>query len=451
MTEETRTDDAAPWKQRFRAPVTFAGLAQANPARGLATSNRSGVFQIYAWDVPHGELRQLTDRTEGKAFGYLSPDGRFVYYLDDRQGNEIGHYVRVPFEGGPPEDVTPEMPPYSSWSLQVSRANNLLGMTLANAEGYHLYGSELGADGAFGETRLLFQSKTIMFGPILSHGAEVGAVASSERSGKLQFSSVAIDMATGERIGELWDGPETSVEPAMFSPLSGDQRLVATTNRTGVRRPLIWNPRTGERIDLRLDGMEGEIVPQDWSSDGARLLLCQFRNATQRLYLYDIASHSATPLQHPGGSYFAVYFGPDGEIWAQWTDSTHPTHLIALDSSTGRQIRTVLPPSDVPPSRPWRSITFTSSDGTPIQGWLAVPEGDGPFPTILETHGGPAAVQTENFAPRSQAWLDHGFAFLTINYRGSTTFGRAFQEQIYGNPGDCEVDDMAAAHDWLGK
>ena len=78
-----------------------------------------------------------------------------------------------------------------------------------------------------------------------------------------------------------------------------------------------------------------------------------------------------------------------------------------------------------------------------------MPDGNGPFPTILETHGGPTAVQTEDFASGSQAWLDHGFAFLTINYRGSTTFGRAFQEQIYGDVGHWEVEDMVAARNWL--
>ena len=41
------------------------------------------------------------------------------------------------------------------------------------------------------------------------------------------------------------------------------------------------------------------------------------------------------------------------------------------------------------------------------------------------------------------------FAFLTINYRGSTTFGREFQEKIWGHPGHWEVQDMAAARDWL--
>jgi dipeptidyl aminopeptidase/acylaminoacyl peptidase len=58
-------------------------------------------------------------------------------------------------------------------------------------------------------------------------------------------------------------------------------------------------------------------------------------------------------------------------------------------------------------------------------------------------------VATESFSPGSQAWLDHGFAFLTINYRGSTTFGKAFEEQIWGDLGHWEVEDMVAARNWL--
>jgi dipeptidyl aminopeptidase/acylaminoacyl peptidase len=58
---------------------------------------------------------------------------------------------------------------------------------------------------------------------------------------------------------------------------------------------------------------------------------------------------------------------------------------------------------------------------------------------------------TERWLPESQAWMDHGFAFLTINYRGSTTFGRDFQEKIWGNVGYWEMEDLAAAHNWLVK
>src|SRR5213078_4126125 len=98
--------------------------------------------------------------------------------------------------------------------------------------------------------------------------------------------------------------------------------------------------------------------------------------------------------------------------------------------------------------RPWRSISFPSAGGQQIQGWLAVPEATGPFPTILHIPGGPEAVMTELYAPAGQSWIDHGFAFLSINYRGSTTFGRAFLEQIWGNLGRWEVEDMVAAREW---
>ena len=71
------------------------------------------------------------------------------------------------------------------------------------------------------------------------------------------------------------------------------------------------------------------------------------------------------------------------------------------------------------------------------------------MPAIIDLHGGPEDVQNESFSPAAQAWVDHGFAFLSVNYRGSTTFGQAFQEQIWGNLGHWELQDMAAARAWL--
>jgi dipeptidyl aminopeptidase/acylaminoacyl peptidase len=68
---------------------------------------------------------------------------------------------------------------------------------------------------------------------------------------------------------------------------------------------------------------------------------------------------------------------------------------------------------------------------------------------ILHTHGGPEVVTTDSYIPSSQAWLDHGFAFMAINYRGSIGFGKEFWEKIWGNLGRWEVEDMAAARNWL--
>ena len=82
-------------------------IAAEEPTRGLVASNRSGIAQLYAWDVPTSTLTQVTDCPQGQLFGTLSPDGRYVYYHDEKEGKEVGHFVRLPFEGGAPEDITP--------------------------------------------------------------------------------------------------------------------------------------------------------------------------------------------------------------------------------------------------------------------------------------------------------------------------------------------------------
>jgi len=454
MTMNRQLEDNAPWKRRFRAPViVWTQIAPANPARGLVINNASGKHQLYAWDVPSGALRQLTERPAGIRFGLLSGDGRYVYYLDDQQGNEIGHFVRIPFEGGEAQDLTPGLPPYSALDFAASGSGSHFGFVAADADGFHIYSLETRTHGELGAPRELFHSPKIALGPLYSYGGEVAVVATTDRATVQHYNLLGFDTTSGAPIAELWDGPGISLEPVGgFAPQRGDLRLAGITNRSGVKRPFVWNPRSGERVDLDGSDLEGEIFPVDWSGDARRLLLCQFTQAVQHLYLYDLTTRTLTQLNHPSGTLDCLagpYFGPEGEIFAQWQDAVHPSQLIALDARTGEKTRIVLTAGDVPPGHAWTSMTFPSSDGQRIQGWLGLPEGTGPFPTLLHAHGGPEGVMTEMYKPDSQMWLDHGFAFLTINYRGSTTFGREFQEKIWGDLGHWEVEDLVAARHWL--
>jgi dipeptidyl aminopeptidase/acylaminoacyl peptidase len=456
MLSALQPDNRLPWQARFRAPTLYQPqLAKSNPARGLVISNQaSEAFQIYAWDVAGGDLRQLTDRPDGTWEGWIAPDGRYVYFLDDRSGDEHGHVVRIPFEGGPAQDLTPEMQPYTLRGFEISRAGNLVAFNPVNADGYQLVCIELAPDGTPGEPRRIYQSRWETWESILSAQGEFAAMKSSERAGGARrYSTIVLDTANREQVGELWDGPDHSVEPVAFSPVAGDFRLLATTTRTGFNRPLIWNPHTGERHDLELDELAGELLPVEWSPGGQQILLWHLHRAAEQLYLYDLTQRRLLRLQHPDGSFgvfkASAFFGPEGEIWAGIEDAAQPPRLIALDGATGAFKRNVLAVADLPEGRPFQSVTFASSDEQMVQGWLGLPAGAGPFPTILAMHGGPHLVQTSSFDPFAQAWLDHGFAFLTINYRGSTTFGRPFQEQIWGNLGHWELEDMVAARNWL--
>jgi dipeptidyl aminopeptidase/acylaminoacyl peptidase len=444
----------APWVQRFRAPtVLWTGLAKAAPTRGLAASNQSGLYQLYAWDVRTGELRQLTNKPQGVVFGSISPDGRHVYYFDDESGNEIGHWVRVPYEGGSPQTIAPDHDPYATVFLGFSQDGRMLGFTAATPDGFKMVVMSLGPQGKPSAPRQLYQTGKLAFGPILSHDGDVAVVATTERSGALDYNVLAFDVASGQQIAELWD-EDASVEPVMFAPGAGNTRLLATTNQSGDKRPVIWDPRSGERTDLMLGELEGEVLALDWSPDGKRVLLSGIAHAVPQLYTYDLDHNTLNYLDHPRGTFMlfsgaGTYFASEDEVFAQWQNSENPLRLIALDSQTGKVTRTVLAASNPPPARPRRSITFTSSDGQAIQGWLIVPDGKGPFPTILETHGGPTAVDTDAYSPSAMTWVDHGFAYCSINYRGSTTFGKKFQDQILHDLGHWEVEDMVAARNWL--
>jgi dipeptidyl aminopeptidase/acylaminoacyl peptidase len=277
------------------------------------------------------------------------------------------------------------------------------------------------------------------------------AIEASDRTKSLDMSLLVFDTQTGQQIAELWE-EQASIESPLFSPVAGDARLVCTSSASGFERPMIWDVLTGERMSLQLDDIPGSIFAYAWSEDARQILLCQVYQAQYQLYRYEVITHTVVKLAHPVGTlgfWGAGYFAADGDVWVVWEDFSHPPRLIALDAKSGAFKRDLIKAGDAPDGKAFRSVTLTSQNGDTIQGWLAVPDGDGPFPTIIETHGGPTSVMPPRFSPTGQCWLDQGFAFFTLNYHGSTTFGKAFEKSIWGNLGEHEVQDMAAVYEWL--
>ena len=370
----------ANWRKRFRATdIVWAIVAEQNPERGLACTNKDGVYQLYAWDIPTGTLRQVTNQPAGVMVGRISSDGNHIQFLKDQDGNEIGHFVNVPFTGGDPEDISPDLPPYSSFWIRQNRLGNLTGFMANGPDGFKVY---VIADGS--TPKLFYQSESICFGPSFSCDGKIAVIESSERTKNLDVSLLALDTETGQLIRELWE-KNTSIEGAIFSPVLGDPRLVCTSSASGFERPLIWNVLTGECIPLPLDDIPGSIQPHAWSDDAEQILLCQVYQAQFQLYRYEVRTNMAVKLAHPVGTlgfWTGGYFAPNGEIWVVWEDSSHPPRLIALDAETGALKREVLKAGELPEGKAYQSVILSSENGDTIQGWLALPDGQGPFPTI---------------------------------------------------------------------
>ncbi len=465
MTSPLQLEDDAPWRQRFRCnSLGYVYVAPNNASRGIAHASLEGpAKRILAWNTTTGELRPLLPDDETPSYAWLGPQGDYLYYLKDDKGSELGHIARVPFSGGPPEDLTPELPPYTIRGFDISRGGARLAFDAVYDNRYWFYCIDLGPDGAPFAPRLIYTALEETWACHLSHDGNLLAVKSTLKAPhSRRYTVLVFDTNSGEQVAELWDGFDFSVEPVQFSPLPGDDRLLATTTASGVPLPLLWDPRSKERRNLAMPSAEGSILPLDWSPDGRKLLIQTKTQEHEGLFIYDLNDEDLLPLQHRPGSFrgrtgtyhtgtAASFFAPDGTVWAQWSDAAHPSQLLSL-TATDRP-KPVLPAENCPPGRPWRSVSFPSSDGVSVQAWLGLPSSnessEGPFPTILHVHGGPSGAVSNSFDPTGQAWIDHGFAYLTVNYRGSTSFGREFQEKINGDVGRWELEDMLAARRWL--
>ena len=76
------------------------------------------------------------------------------------------------------------------------------------------------------------------------------------------------------------------------------------------------------------------------------------------------------------------------------------------------------------------------------------PQGERP-PLVVRSHGGPTGASDNGYSPAIQYWTTRGFAVVDVNYGGSTGYGRAFRQQLYGQWGVIDVDDCCAAATWL--
>nr|GEW06965.1 alpha/beta hydrolases superfamily protein [Tanacetum cinerariifolium] len=70
-------------------------------------------------------------------------------------------------------------------------------------------------------------------------------------------------------------------------------------------------------------------------------------------------------------------------------------------------------------------------------------------PLLLKSHGGPTAEARGILNLSIQYWTSRGWAFVDVNYGGSTGYGRAFRERLLKKWGIVDVDDCCSCAQFL--
>lgn len=125
-------------------------------------------------------------------------------------------------------------------------------------------------------------------------------------------------------------------------------------------------------------------------------------------------------------------------------------YLLDLTAKTLRKIASVLP--HIEPERMLlkRIVQYRSADGTVVPAYLTLPRDvQGPLPAVMLVHGGPVARDHCNWDPEVQMLASRGYAVLQPQFRGSSGFGRRFEQAGYGQFGRAMQDDVTAGALWL--
>ncbi len=218
-----------------------------------------------------------------------------------------------------------------------------------------------------------------------------------------------IDAANGA-VGEVYAPAGRDVEAWSLAPEGG--RLLATIENDRGYAVLRVGPPDGARPVV--EGLpQGIVAELAWAPDGQRLAFC-----------------AQGPTAPPG-----LYLWQDGAV----RPLVRPDPLAEAGIDPASFVAPVL-------------VEWRSADGTAIPGWFFLPRGPAPaggHPAVMWVHGGPASQTRANFRVDMQMLLDHGFAVLMPNIRGSTGYGRAYllADEVGLRPA-C-LDDIAAGHAWL--
>ena len=141
----------------------------------------------------------------------------------------------------------------------------------------------------------------------------------------------------------------------------------------------------------------------------------------------------------------------DAAIVTAWSD-TNPGEMYYYDRNKGSIAL-------IAKSRPWIKkeemspmlpISFTARDGLVVEGYLTVPKNsDGKnLPLIINPHGGPASRDVWGYNPEHQFFASRGYAVLSMNFRGSTGYGRSHVKMANGQWGRKMQDDVTDSVNW---
>lgn len=429
----------------------FGASFSHDETRVLVTSDQTGVFNAYAQPIAGGAPAALTRSTGDSHFAisFFPADDRFLYSAD-QGGNELDH-VYVMEADGSSRDLTPgdELKAFfAGWS--GDKKSFYIATNERDPQAFDLY--RYATDG-YQRTRVFENQQRYSIGDVSPDGRWVALNKTNNNADSDIF---------------LWDANQPKAAPVKITPHQGNvQHSVESFSRDS-KRLFYTTDGQGEyaqawSYDLASKQHQAEIEA-DWDvmyvvfSESGRYRVSA-TNEDARTVLSVLDTRTGQPMdlpKLPKGDITGVVFSPSETKMAFYASSDRsPPNLYVLDLASGEhtQLTDTLNP-EIDPGHLVESevIRYPSFDGLEIPAILYRPLQASPaskVPALVWVHGGPGGQTRVGYSATIQHLVNHGYAVLAVNNRGSSGYGKTFFHMDDRKHGEVDLQDCVWARKYL--
>jgi dipeptidyl aminopeptidase/acylaminoacyl peptidase len=416
----------------------------------LISSDATGVRNAYRLPIEGGEPEQLTfsDDQTMSAVSWFPNDERFLYTFDVH-GDEKNH-IFVREQDGTTSDLTP--------------GENLKAEFIGwHRGGDHFYLSSNERDPSYFD---LYRYSAIDYSRELVFENEGFLIVEVSRDGRwlaldkdpLSANSdvYLIDLDSDDKIPLLITGHEGTVNHSAAGFNADSEYLVYTTDEFGeFRQGWRYELATGEKMPMVV--AEWDVMSVSFSSIGRYYAYAVNADAKTEVVLVDLVSGDSVTLPElPPGDLRSLRFSADDSMLALIVNSdVSPSDIFVIDladNSNTRLTNALNPDIDASILIFGRVVRYESFDGLQIPGILYRPKqasAENPVPAIVMVHGGPGGQSRHGYSAVRQHLVNHGFAVLAANNRGSSGYGKTFFHMDDRRHGEEDLQDIVYARKYL--
>jgi dipeptidyl aminopeptidase/acylaminoacyl peptidase len=430
--------------------VIAAGFSH-DGSKALVSTDASGVFNLYAIPTAGGEPERLTSSAESQfAVSYFPDDDRLLY-SQDAGGNELSHLYVLDGQGA--KDLTPG---------DKVKANFIA----FSADGAWLWISTNERDPkAFDVYRYAARDykRELVF--TNKEAWEIGEVsrdghwlALGKNRTNADSDIFLVDLTKPKAAPKLVTGHKGDVQNTAFGFQPDGKALWYSTDGQGeFTQAWSYELATGKaRAEI---AASWDVAGVRFSERGRYRVSATNEDAKTVLHVVDTTTGKPVALPElPSADVTTTLFSRDETKMAfLLTSDRLPRDLWVVDLAGGapRQLTHALNPAVDPDDLvDSQVVRYPSFDELAIPAILYRPKDASAAhkaPAVVYVHGGPGGQSRRGYTPMLQHLVNHGYAVLAVNNRGSSGYGKKFFHMDDRNHGEIDLKDVVAARPYLAS